>query len=724
MSTPGETHLIYRFGDFTLDTARGALLENGTELKLRPQSIAVLEVLLENQGQLVGKDTLHGRVWGQKAVTDDSLAQCLVDIRRALGDSGRQLVRTVPRRGYLFDGAVTIEQREARRERSGRLRGRSLGLGATILVVLGAWLAWFYWSESLPARSIAVLPFMDMSAEQDLQHIGQGLAEDILNTLAHHPALSVIARTSSFAYGAGSDIETIGRGLNTAYVLEGSVRRQGGGYRVVAQLIDASDSTHVWSRAFEVGAYDLPSVHEQISREVWRRIAPDTDVALEPTVRPGFAADEAMLLARHYERSLREAAEVDPDMLTLAIQRYRDAAAARPDSPAAHAGLARVLLFAGDHAGAGAEIAIAASLDSRRSDVQDVLGRYLWLTGEPGAGDAWREAIALNPNNADAIGSYGYWLWVQGRIAEAGPHLYRARDLDRGSLSRYADLGNFLGNEARIEEVDAVIDEILERFDSAESYRVVARLLDLIGRVDESIAWLVRARDKDPRNPVYDWALAELFVDIADHETALRLDPEPSPGLLLKMGRYEEFIDAAEMHLFEEPGDLTMIYLLAFAYNTTGRHEQAVWLLDRTGLIDRIRKEVRSAWDLEAVLVWIDASFATGNVEAAHEMVRWSDEFPHTRSANWWRFFYGGCTAAAAGDRQDALADIEMIPESPRLPFLYLVRDAHCMQGLKLHPRYVAVLEDIGARQREIREALPGTLDAFGVGLRELAAQE
>ena len=98
---------LYRFGEFTLDTSRGVLLDNGVEVVLRPQSVMVLQVLLENHGRLVSKDELHDRVWGQKAVTDDSLAQCLVDIRRALRDTDKKLVRTLPRRGYLFETSAS-----------------------------------------------------------------------------------------------------------------------------------------------------------------------------------------------------------------------------------------------------------------------------------------------------------------------------------------------------------------------------------------------------------------------------------------------------------------------------------------------------------------------------------------------------------------------------------------------------------------------------------------
>src|SRR5262245_27818544 len=96
----------YAFGDFTLDLRRGALLHGDAEVRLRPKSFAVLCYLVERAGQLVSKDELMEAVWGRVVVTDGALTQCLIDVRRALGDESQTVVRTVPRRGYLFDAAV------------------------------------------------------------------------------------------------------------------------------------------------------------------------------------------------------------------------------------------------------------------------------------------------------------------------------------------------------------------------------------------------------------------------------------------------------------------------------------------------------------------------------------------------------------------------------------------------------------------------------------------
>ncbi|MDJ0906821.1 MAG: winged helix-turn-helix domain-containing protein [Woeseiaceae bacterium] len=716
---------LYRFGAFVLDTSRGVLLENDAEVTLRPQSMMVLQVLLENHGRLVTKEELHDRVWGQKAVTDDSLAQCLVEIRRALHDTDRQLVRTLPKRGYSFDADVIVELAADRTQGAATSSRRTRHAAVLAGVLLAAWLGWSYWAGTGLEPSIAVLPFDDLSAAQDLQFVGDGLAEDILNTLAHHPEISVIARTSSFAYSTGSnDIKTIGQALDVEYVVEGSVREgSDGSFRVVAQLIETDGGTHVWSEAFDVAMADLAAVHERISNEVWLRIAPEAATMEARAVVPGFTSDELILIARHSERELRDLNEIDPELLATAIQRYRNATEVNPDSARAHAGLARVLLVDGDLPGAKLAIEAAVAAGSHLSEVHEVLGRYLWLTGQPGAGAAWEKAVELGPNNADAMGSFGYWVWIQGGIDVAEPYLVRALHLDPGSLSRYADLGNYLGNEARFDEVEELMEQIQQRFDSAEGYRVIAHLLNTMNRVDESIAWLVRARDKDPDNPVYSWALAELFADIGDYETAIRLDPGPGLGLLLKMARYPEFIDAAEDQLFEDPGDLALRYMLAFAYNATGEHRLAIWQLDRVGVRNFIEPEIRQSLDLAAIYTWIDAKFASGQGAEAQETVDYlKKRFPGSApNLNWWRHFNVACMESALGSDEAALQELDLIAISPGLPPLYLVRDAHCLQKFSDNPRFIAVIENIEARQEAIRRQVPATLEAFGVDLPEMA---
>jgi DNA-binding winged helix-turn-helix (wHTH) protein len=97
------SHQTHSFDEFTLDLTRGSLLRGQEEIKLRPKAFDVLSYLIENHGRLVSKDELIKAVWPDSFVTDDSLVQCLMEVRRALGDEGQQIIKTVPRRGYIYD---------------------------------------------------------------------------------------------------------------------------------------------------------------------------------------------------------------------------------------------------------------------------------------------------------------------------------------------------------------------------------------------------------------------------------------------------------------------------------------------------------------------------------------------------------------------------------------------------------------------------------------------
>ena len=142
MSPREYAHRVYRFGDFRVDLDRGTLYHGEREVHLRPKSFAVLRVLLENQGRLVSKAELHDVVWGKSVVTDDSLAHCVADIRRALGGKGFDIIQTVPRRGYVLDHTVVHEMADPPRPADRQRRELPLGpIAAALFAAAMLWLA-------------------------------------------------------------------------------------------------------------------------------------------------------------------------------------------------------------------------------------------------------------------------------------------------------------------------------------------------------------------------------------------------------------------------------------------------------------------------------------------------------------------------------------------------------------------------------------------------------
>jgi TolB-like protein len=241
-----------------LDLARGCLRgTGGVEIALRHKSFELLRVLVQNAGRTMGKDILLDAVWPNVHVTEDSLVHCVRDIRRALGDTNGALVRTVSRRGYLFDAEV-LHETANRPGTEPRARHPEF---------------------PLPDKpSLVVLPFQNMSGDPEQAYFADGMVEDITTALSRIRSLFVIARNSAFTYkGRAVDIRQVGRELGVRYVLEGSVRRAGSRVRITGQLNDAATATHLWADRFDGTLDDVFALQDQVTSRVV--------AAIEPTLR-------------------------------------------------------------------------------------------------------------------------------------------------------------------------------------------------------------------------------------------------------------------------------------------------------------------------------------------------------------------------------------------------------------------------------------------------------
>ena len=148
--------------------------------------------------------------------------------------------------------------------------------------------------------SLAVLPFVDLSQAKDQEYLGDGLAEEILNQLAQVPALRLVGRTSSFSFkGKDDDLGTIGSKLGVAHLLEGSVRKSGDRIRITAQLIAASDSSHLWSKTYDRNLTDVFAVQDEIARDVAQALSVKLDAVKLNTAQGGTTNVDA------YDRYLR-----------------------------------------------------------------------------------------------------------------------------------------------------------------------------------------------------------------------------------------------------------------------------------------------------------------------------------------------------------------------------------------------------------------------------------
>src|SRR5215471_4135741 len=203
----------YRFGPFELRPTSRELLVEGRPASLGARAFDVLLALLERRDRLVSKDELLAIVWPGLVVEENNLQVQISALRKILGDG---VIKTVSGKGYRFTAEIA---------------------GAEAPTIPGV---------SRPAPSIAVLPFANLSRDEENEYFSDGLAEELLNVLAKIRGLRVAARTSTFTFkGKNATVAEIGRVLNVTTVLEGSVRRSGQRIRITTQLIDAASDSHL-----------------------------------------------------------------------------------------------------------------------------------------------------------------------------------------------------------------------------------------------------------------------------------------------------------------------------------------------------------------------------------------------------------------------------------------------------------------------------------------------
>jgi len=511
VSSSGSGHLARCFGEFTLDLDRGSLVKAGKDVKLRPKSFEMLVYLAERPGVLVSKDELLEALWGQTVVTEDSVTHCLIDIRKAIGDRSHRMIRTVPRRGYIFDipvtegaGPETADLPFVKKIASSRLRWPVFG--AALLAAVAAAALWWMASsreaaetgpidEDPPAapHSIAVLAFQDLSQEQDQAYLADGIAEEILNLLAKIPELTVISRSSAFSFrDRNVDIPTVARQLNVAHVLEGSVRRDGVRLRVSAQLIDARTDIHLWSETYQRELGDIFQIQDEIAASVAEALRIEL---LGPIAAPRNVDPEAYTLALQAKFFWNRHGPGDHEK---AGDYYRRALEIAPGYAAAWAGLSGVYMgLVGEGqispesglAKAREAVEKALSLDPGNSDAHARMGMlHIRIDHDWEASmEERRKALALDPNNPLALGVM-MAIWQNGDLDGAIGMLQKAVVVDPLTATWPTNLSYLLTKAGRLDEAEEAARTALDLNPEAVQPVInLATVLLLRGQFDEAL---------------------------------------------------------------------------------------------------------------------------------------------------------------------------------------------------------------------------------------------
>lgn len=487
-----------RFGRFALDLVAGRLIAGGKEVALRAKSFEVLRLLASHQGQLVTKEQLFAAVWPDVVVGDDSLVQCVSEIRQSLGDDRQEIVRTIPRRGYIF----TLPVREDIPTRAPTRRiARKWAAGATMVlaVAVAAWLVYAGGEKGVrgerahtatpqddqgiaPPLSIVVLPLSNLSADAAQEYFAEGLTEDLTTDLSRIPGSLVIARGSAYSYrGRSIDTRRVGRELGVRYLVQGSVQRIGDRVRLNVRLVEADSGQLLWADRFDTARERLPALQDQVVGTIARAL----HVRL-------FEAESKRSLSRH---------GLNPDAHDLALQGWSLLERRTSDSVQA----AREFLQG------------AVALDptnvfglSLLSDTYttDILNRWLVLRGASRqdwlrrAEDAAQRAYALDQSNLYTLGAMGTVLNLRGRLEDALEMFNKQVALNRNYAPAWHRMSYTLLGLARPADAIAAADNALRlspRDPLLYSVHIVMAAAHMhLGEYEQALQWARRSAQARP----------------------------------------------------------------------------------------------------------------------------------------------------------------------------------------------------------------------------------
>jgi TolB-like protein/DNA-binding winged helix-turn-helix (wHTH) protein/tetratricopeptide (TPR) repeat protein len=474
----------FRLEDWIIRPQR-SIIERGDEtVHLKPKSMAVLECLALTAGEVVSRDTLFDTVWPGAVVSDDTLTQCIVELRKAFGDTAHdaKYIETIPKKGFRLVPAVEsingdpgngkvesqpqISAGDERWYLSGRVVSIAAGVVFVVIVVAWNWLASPERQRTLiieDTPSIAVLPFVHLGPATDQEYFADGLSEDLLNKLARIKDLRVSGRTSSFYFkGKNETLEEIGSALDVGYVLEGSVRRAGDELRITSQLVDVSNGYQVWSDNYDRPLDDIFEIQDEIAEAVAMALSITLGVGDIGSLVGGTTNPDAYneyLLAQSLYR------EFTPGSISAALEKFK----------------------------------LAIEIDSNYAlaweRIADIYVSSLYAPGLELPGD-WRElseealnrAISLAPTSQAIIATTAYRHIHLNEWQEA------ARVLERG------------------ENPETSTNDTLVRTN--------AHLLGSVGRNREAIPLMERARRLDPLSGVVGIYLVPEYVEVGRYEEA------------------------------------------------------------------------------------------------------------------------------------------------------------------------------------------------------------
>jgi TolB-like protein/lipoprotein NlpI len=424
---------IFEFDRFRVDPNQRVLFKDGRPLSLPPKVFQTLLLLVEKQGQVVGKDEFFTRIWTDTIVEESNLTWNIHTIRKSLGETPkRRFIVTVPKVGFRFQETVRVVT-----PASVTAAAPAAAVPVTKAVA----------PDEIP--SIGVLPFLNIGGDPANEYLSDGIAEEMIDVLARIKGLRVAARTSSFAFrGKDVDIRTIADVLGVTSLIEGSVRKSDKRIRVSVRLFDVNQG-YTWTEVFESQTENMLDMQEDIARSVAENLRANLGVGLLPVVKRRVAvnpeAHNYQLLGRYFWNQRNE------DSFRKAVQNFEAALRLEPRYALAHAGIADVFNALGMYRMMSSQEAfskarqaarMALEIEPNLAEAHTAMGIVSnWLDWDWAAGEAhFLYALAAKPDYAIAHQWYALSLPIAGRVQDGIEVMCKALQLEPLSLGINATL--------------------------------------------------------------------------------------------------------------------------------------------------------------------------------------------------------------------------------------------------------------------------------------------
>jgi TolB-like protein/tetratricopeptide (TPR) repeat protein len=492
-----------RFGPFELDQSAGELRKDGIRIRLQEQPLELLQILLEQPGNVIAREELQRRIWPSDTFVDfdHGINNAVKRLREALGDTAEtpHYIETLPRRGYRFIGDIEVPTKVP----PGRI------------------------------QSLAVLPLEDLSHDPEQEYFAEGLTEALITALAKIGELCVTSRTSVMLYErARKPLPEIARELRVDGIVEGTVLRSGGRVRISAQLIDGKSDQHLWAESYDRDLQDVLALHsdvaQAIAREVQIKLTPQEQAQFARTRSVDPEAYEAYLKGRYYWNRRT------PIGVKKGIECFQQAIEKDGAYAAAYAGLADCAGAVGFWGFASptegckkAKTAARKSLEiEETAEAHASLGyailHYDWDFSA--AESEFQRAIKLNPRYPSAHQWYAHCLAYTGRLDRALQEANRAVQLDPLSLIIRTTHAGVFWLSRRWDQAKECCHKALELDSSFAALRwMLAHVYQAKGTYDDAIRERQHAMELSGGAPVFLAELGESYAVAGKKQEALQI---------------------------------------------------------------------------------------------------------------------------------------------------------------------------------------------------------